>query len=251
MEQPQYLAMYNMERDHWWFRGRRKILHSCLKTHSPVKRNNALDIGCGTGFNAALLSNFAKKVAGLDFSDTALELARKSNPNLTLIKGAFPDYKTGEKYEMITLLDVLEHIDDDARAIKRVEELLAPGGIALITIPAYKFLWTEHDALLHHKRRYTKADVLNLISKNTCLSVKKVSYFNAFMFFPILFFRFIRKVFRLKEGNSDFFMLPKPLNNILEKIFSWEAQALQFINFPFGVSIMVLLKKESASTKES
>ena len=75
MERAEYIKMYNLERDHWWFRGRRKIISECLKSVCSQKVERALDIGCGTGFNAAILRNFAKEVSGLDFSDTALELA--------------------------------------------------------------------------------------------------------------------------------------------------------------------------------
>ncbi|OGF64228.1 hypothetical protein A2661_00590 [Candidatus Giovannonibacteria bacterium RIFCSPHIGHO2_01_FULL_45_24] len=248
MERAQYIELYNTEKDHWWFRGRRRIISECLRLFCPQKVERALDIGCGTGFNAVLLGNFSKNVFGLDFSDVAADLAKKLNPDFTLIKGEFPEIKLDEQYNVITLLDVLEHIEDDVAALKRIEELLAPGGLALITVPAFDFLWTEHDKLLHHKRRYAKPGLMSLIRSRTNLTIKKISYFNAFMFLPILVFRYLRRAFNLGEGESDFFMLPKPLNYALEKIFSLEAKILRLANFPFGVSIICVLQKPARSS---
>lgn len=245
MEIAQYYEMYNTEEHHWWFRARRKIIHETLKLFCTNKKERALDIGCGTGFNAAILENFASEVSGLDFSDTALELARKLSPRIILIKGDFLEFKPAQKYNIITLLDVLEHIEDDAAALRRIEDILEPGGVALITVPAFSFLWTEHDNLLHHKRRYTKKELINLIRSGTNLDIKKISYFNTLMFAPILAFRFVRKIFNLGEGESDFFMPQKPINYAFEKIFSLEAPALRWINFPFGVSIICALKKRT------
>ena len=243
MERGQYLEIYNIERNHWWFRGRRKIIESCLKSFLPNKVANALDVGCGTGFNMILLENFAEKVSGLDKSEVAIRLAKKLNPKLNLIKGSFPEFVTGQQYDIITLLDVLEHIEDDSTALKRIEELLLPGGIALITVPAFSFLWTNYDRLLHHKRRYTKKMLKKLIVSRTSLLIKKMSYFNTLMFLPILIFRALRKVFNLNKDSSDLFILPRPLNSLFEKIFSLESFILRWANFPFGVSILLVLRK--------
>ncbi|QQG42859.1 MAG: class I SAM-dependent methyltransferase [Candidatus Giovannonibacteria bacterium] len=248
MERAQYIELYNTEKDHWWFRGRRKIISECLRLFCAQKVERALDIGCGTGFNAALLGNFSKNIFGLDFSDVAADLAKKLNPDFTLIKGEFPKIHLHEQYNIVTLLDVLEHIENDGAALKQIEELLAPGGLALITVPAFDFLWTEHDKLLHHKRRYTKTGLRDMIRSNTNLAINKLSYFNFFMFAPIFGFRALRKILNLNEGESDFFMLPKPLNYALEKIFSLEARALRLINFPFGVSVICVLQKPARSS---
>ncbi|OGF90510.1 hypothetical protein A3I27_02490 [Candidatus Giovannonibacteria bacterium RIFCSPLOWO2_02_FULL_43_11b] len=243
MERAQYIEIYNIEKYHWWFRGRRKVISECLKLFCPEKVEKALDIGCGTGFNATLLGNFAKNVFGLDSSDIAIDLANKLNPNFTLILGEFPRIELREKYDIIAMLDVLEHLEDDSAALKKIEEQLKPGGLALITVPAFSFLWTEHDNLLHHKRRYTKAGLRARILFDTNLIIKKLSYFNLLMFPVIFVFRFLRKIFNFNEGESDFFILPRILNNSLEKIFSLEANILRWIDLPFGVSIICVLQK--------
>lgn len=243
MEKKLFKEINDIEFGHWWFRGRRKVISNMLRFLVGEKKKTALDIGFGTGLNSKLLGEFSETVSGLDLSEEAILFAKQNNPDLKVFKGEFPLYNFDRSYDIIILLDVLEHIQDDARAIRKIEELLNNGGIALLTVPALQMLWTEHDVLLHHYRRYTKKELQNLILNSSDLIIEKISYFNTFLFFPILSYRFLRKAFGLGKGASDFFMAPTMLNALLSYIFSLESYLLRFANFPIGVSLICVVRR--------
>jgi len=243
MEKKLFKEIDDIELNHWWFKGRRKIIGGILKSFVRSKKDSALDIGFGTGSNANLLKEHSLRVFGLDPAYEAIEFSKKRNPGTTVFHGSFPEYNFGRKYDLVTLFDVLEHIKDDAGAVKQLEKLMNKNGVALITVPALTSLWTEHDVLLHHYRRYTKEGLKNLISNNTGLTIEKISYFNSFLFFPIFIFRSLRRVFNLGEGSSDFFTVPAVFNKLFYGIFSLESHLLKFLNLPVGVSLVCVVKK--------
>lgn len=243
MDTSLYQQFYQLEKSHWWFRGRRNIITSILSSCVPDKVESALDIGCGTGFNAALLKKFAEKITGVESSDEAITFAEKVGISFPLIKGEFPLVVIKEQYDLISLLDVLEHIDDERQAAQEIERLLKPGGIAVITVPAFPFLWSEHDTLAHHKRRYTQRTLMSLFAAETQCIIEKMSYYNFFLFLPIVTFRFMRRIIGLKKGESDIFSVPHMLNEILYSVFSWEHLLIRHLNFPIGISLICVVRK--------
>ncbi len=246
MERALYDELYRTEEDHWWFRGRRSVIRSVLKKIPRSQGETALDVGCGTGLNTEILNTLGFSAEGLEFSEDAIGLARLRSPNMTLRKGSFPDVDLGGKrYNLITLFDVLEHIEDDAGALRVAHSLLQSGGYLLLTVPAFTFLWTEHDALAHHQRRYRKKDLLKKL-KDAGFHITYFSYFNFFLFFPIAFVRVIKKILHISSGKSDFALTPPWLNVLLTKIFSVEGVFLQNVSFPLGVSIIALARKSDS-----
>lgn len=243
MDSSLYRQFYQLEKSHWWFRGRRDIIASVLLPYVRQKVASALDIGFGTGFNAVLLQNFAEKITGLESSDEAIALARAAGASFPIIKGEFPAVVINEQYDLVSLLDVLEHIDDDRQAVREIERLLKPGGIAVITVPAFSFLWSEHDTLAHHKRRYTRRKLTSLVAAETKLVIEKTSYYNFFLFFPIVMFRFMRRIMGLKKGESDVFPVPRMLNKLLYIIFSFESRLIPWMSLPVGISLISVVRK--------
>ncbi|OHA00756.1 MAG: hypothetical protein A3H71_01795 [Candidatus Sungbacteria bacterium RIFCSPLOWO2_02_FULL_48_13b] len=246
MDRRLYQELYELEEVHWWFRGRRRIIRAFLKLALARKVRQALDIGAGTGGNLPMLAEFAEIVEASEDSDEAIALARRRAPAIQIEKKFFPGGSYEGQYNLVTLFDVLEHISDDGAALLKLESMLAPEGIALLTVPALPFLWTVHDELAHHQRRYTKKSLKKLIAGNTKLKIVRLSYFNSFLFLPIVLVRTVRKLLRFGEGSSDFFMLPAPLNNLLATLFSSEAGILKTFDLPIGVSLVCLLQKVDA-----
>ena len=145
------------------------------------------------------------------------------------------------KYDLIFLTDVIEHIEDDKNQMKNIVNYLKDEGHLLITVPAYQFLFSEKDKMLHHFRRYSKKTILNILPDNS--KVEKISYFNFFLFFPIaiaiLFFKFFKIQFIDEVEKTP----NKIVNYLMYKIFSLEKKFLNWISFPFGISIILLVKK--------
>ena len=145
------------------------------------------------------------------------------------------------EFDLITALDVIEHIDDDEQSLKVIQSLLSEKGTAIITVPAYMFLWSHFDELNEHKRRYTLSELQTKI-KNAGLKIEKISYYNTLLF-PIAYL--VRKLNNLlgRDGASDIDMPGETVNTILRKIFTSEKSLLRYFNLPFGVSILAVVKK--------
>ncbi len=244
MEKSLYKDYERLEETHWWFTGRQKIIAKMLK-HKTIPRHvdRALDIGCGTGFCTSLVSQIADSVWCVEMADEMIGILRQKNKNLNVIKGEWPDVQIDQKFSLVTLFDSLEHIKDDRVALKKIESVLEPDGVMMVTVPAYKFLWSEHDAISHHQRRYTKRQMRAAISEATGLTIVKMTYFNTFFFFPIALFRLIKNLFGVRTSGSDVFAMPTILNSAMGWLFGLEGRLLPWISFPFGTSLLCIAKK--------
>ncbi len=232
----------HVEGFHWWFSVRRKLLKSILSSLSLPLDSLALDIGCGTGSNFRLLRKEGLSVIGLDHSLYALSLA-KMNTQDPFINGDLNRLPIrSESIGLIIAMDILEHLEDDRNGIRECFQALKRGGVLILTVPAFRWLWGIQDLVTHHKRRYTRKEILNQLTLEG-FQVLKSSYFNFFLFFPILLARRITHVLGLKIRSENEINSPL-LNSLLERIFSLEPYLLKYFRFPFGVSIFCIARKE-------
>jgi SAM-dependent methyltransferase len=243
MENKLYQELCDLEERHWWFVGRRRIIFDLINREIPEVLSRALDIGCGTGFNAELLRSRAKEVWGLEASGEMAEEAGKRAPGVVVVEGVFPEARIGLQFNLITLFDVLEHLEDDRAALEKIHSLLEPGGYAVFTVPAFSFLWSEHDDLAHHKRRYAMPE-LNRLLDAAGFSIQRLTYFNTFLFAPIWLLRRARRIAEFRRGSSDFFIAPSAINRILASFFGAERFFLRRMDFPFGVSLFAVARKK-------
>ncbi len=242
MKQFIYEQYIDFKDKHWWFVARRKILDKIIRSFFNKSKDNAyiLEVGCASGGNFGLLSKFGKLFA-LEMNDLSIEYAKKRN--LAVVKkGILPhNIPFNKKFDLIAAFDVIEHIDDDLSAVKELVNRLNNNGIIVITVPAFKFLWGSHDVVAEHKRRYNKKMLLKL-ANNTGLNVLYVSYFNFFLFPIIAGIRFFYKLIK-RKNKSDNVLPSNFINNLLIKIFAAERFFLPKIKFPFGVSLVLVAKK--------
>jgi len=196
------------------------ILDLISKSKNLTKSLSILDIGCGSGLMLNSLTEYGN-VSGMDASDEAIVFSRKIFKGIVK-KGSLP-YKvpyTQDSFDLITALDVIEHIDDDIEALRSIRLLMKSNGSLIVTVPAYMFLWSEHDVLNEHKRRYTVKDLKEKFQLSG-FEIEKITYFNTFLFIPIALIRGIN--FLLKRNSKTDVELPHPfVNFILKKIFSFE-----------------------------
>jgi ubiquinone/menaquinone biosynthesis C-methylase UbiE len=235
MNEEEYERMFLLEDFYWWFKGRRKIVLSAMK---GIEARNILDVGCGTGGNLTLFNGF---VVGLDISPQALELARKRKPDAVLCRGEAENLPfKDESFDLVLALDLLEHLPDDIKGLSEMYRVLKKGGNALITVPAYRFLWSEHDEALHHFRRYSKGELKGKMEK-VGFKIKFLSHAIVLPFFPIALFRLLQRFTRKanRKPKTSLIILPPLLNKILYRILLGEAKLIEKgISFPFGVSII-------------
>ena len=247
MEKEAYDFMISMESDHFWSKTRRNIISKVLFTflkNKNTKTLSVLEIGCGSGFNINYFKDNFKEFDGCEFNLDMLEIAKQNNPQSNITQGGLPfDLKIDKKYDVIFLLDVLEHIQDDENSLIEIKKLLNPNGILIITVPALQMLWSIHDVANHHFRRYNVKTLKNLCKKSN-LTIKYISYFNFLLFPLILVQRFVYKLTKQSSLNETKFK-----NNIFNKllyfIFNLESKLLPKIKLPYGSSIIVVIANEN------
>jgi SAM-dependent methyltransferase len=246
MEPSHYLQMFESEDRHWWFVSRRRIIASLLKSRLTKEEDRSvLELGCGTGGNLRLLSGFGTVSATeMDARARAMAQGRGICP---VQDGALPDRIPFERsFDLICLLDVLEHVEDDLAALRSIAARLASSGNLLLTVPAYRFLWSKLDVDSHHKRRYTRRQLIGLL-KDAGLKPVYASYFNTLLFPLILLVR-LGNLLGLTAYGTDDTVPPKLVNVVMRSIFSLERLLIPRIGLPFGVSIVVMARKASAKT---
>jgi len=243
MESAEYKRMRAFEEFYWWHVGRRNIVERILR-RILGKQASILEIGCGTGGNLKLLGKFGQ-VTGLDPSKEALDFCRSQGFS-NVVEGSAEDSKLpSESFDVLVALDVLEHIEDDARAFRECFRLLRDDGYLLITVPAFPFLWSEHDEALHHKRRYRRVEIKQKMEA-AGFEITRLSYLIMFPFPLIVVYRFLRRWMRGdKQKRTSYVLLPGWLNRLLIVALQCEGILLSYMNLPFGTSIICVAQKKN------
>ncbi|MCM8795546.1 MAG: class I SAM-dependent methyltransferase [Candidatus Omnitrophica bacterium] len=230
-----------LENFYWWFIARRELAISLLRKYIKKLNLRILDVGCGTGMFMKELVRFGK-VVGVDKSYYSIQLCHKKGFNSVYQEDISNMHFPSETFDLVTALDVLEHIEDDERAISEIFRVLKNNGIFLLTVPANNSLWSYHDIALNHKRRYTFSELKDkLISIG--FEVKRISYCIFFLFLPIFIFRMFQRYF-LHIHHTTLITFPKLINFLLLLTLRLENTLLKKgIDFPFGVSLVCVARK--------
>ena len=246
MEQQVYAELNDLEDKHWWFCARRKYIRSAIqKIFSGKEHLEFCEIGSGTGGNLAMLSEFAT-VDAVEMNTEARRIItdEKSAKLRAIYDGYLPDGLTlNKQYNGVFILDVLEHVKNDSNALIRIRELVTPNGYLIATVPAYQWLWSEHDVANHHKRRYTIANI-NSVVESAGFEVIYKSYFNTVLFPLAVLSRLWSRIKRIdhKQAESSLKMPSSILNSALLWIFGLESKWAGRLCIPFGLSIIVIAK---------
>ncbi len=237
MDRAVFERMRAIDSEHWWFVARRRIVGTLVEKFASKKPMRLLEIGCGTGSNLAMLQEFGT-VDAVEPDDAARAIAA-ARSNIAVQGGFLPHEVTlpDATYDMILLLDVLEHIGDDLGTLQMLRGKLAPGGRLLITVPSAPWMWSGHDVEHHHHRRYTAAQLSDVLEK-AGFTVRHRTHYNTMLYGPIAAARLIGKM-RRHEGGDD--AMPSPLiNKLLAGIFGSEAAWVGWARMPFGVSLAAI-----------
>ena len=244
MQAHTYAIMREVEDTHWWFAGRRRIIASWVERvcrDIGKRRARILDVGCGTGANLQMLSEFGV-AEGVDVSTEALDFCRARGLGRVRQGAAEALPYEDAQFDLVTGLDVVEHLDDDVVGLSEMRRVLRPGGRALLFVPAFMFLWGVQDDVSHHRRRYTLPELKKRLQE-AGLTVERASYANITFFAPILLGRVLMRVTGLRPASENNINIGA-LNGLLGRVLGAESWWLRRMNFPFGVSAICVARRD-------
>lgn len=242
MDRNVYLRMSKQDSAHWWFVARRQILADQIAQLRLPSDARLLEAGCGPGGNLRMLARFGKLDA-FEMDAEARKIAAQRG-GIDVAEGVLPDdiRCAAASYDLVAAFDVVEHIERDRESVKAMAGLLSPGGRLIITVPAYQWLWSEHDERHHHWRRYRRSEIRALVEE-AGLKIEKLSNFNTILFPLIIAVRFLKRITGQADVPDD--RMPGPLvNGLLRRLFAAERFWLRIASFPVGVSILCIARKE-------
>ncbi len=247
MQSEQYKYMFEAEDKHWWYKGNHENFIGILQREHILKNGiKVLDAGCGTGRWLQILKNTAEIIElGIDNNENAIEYsATRGNLNLMLadINNQIPD---SYSFDLVTAFDVIYHRDvDDNRAINNFNNYLKNDGHLLLTVPAFNFLQSKHDQVVHTKKRYTKREI-RLLLENNGFEIIRITYCVSLLFPIAVIKRLIDKTYHSDEVSHNEIKLPNRIfNHILLSIMRFENFCLRYASFPFGLSVLALARKK-------
>ncbi len=248
MNSSEYAKLAAFEETYWWHVGRRSIVSRQLaRLNKNFRSPQILNVGGGTGGTVRLLTEHGH-VLNIDQSEEAVDRLRRNGYEAFCMDGKRTSFRN-EQFDLLTALDVLEHIEEDADALAEWHRVLKPGGHLLLTVPAYQWLWSGHDVSLGHFRRYTACQLRQRVEQ-AGFQVQKCTYAIVFSFPLIAAFRLYQKLFRPYVQASSYIELPNGLNAFFILLLRMEGFLLQRCKFPFGTSVLLIAHKVGAKKRE-
>ncbi|HEX8668424.1 MAG TPA: class I SAM-dependent methyltransferase [Allosphingosinicella sp.] len=239
MERVVYDRMAEFADRHWWYRARREVLATLIETRIRLPDGaRLLEIGCGTGPNLDMLRRFgALDAVEIDPAARAIASDRLGHPVMDAPLPELPGVADGA-YDLVCLLDVLEHVDEDREALVSIRGKLKARGRLLVAVPAHPWMWSGHDRVNHHKRRYTKRS-LSAVVAAAGLKLEMMSYLNCLLFPVAVAARLAQRVTRKEDDSGD--TLPAAaLNRLFETVFRLERYAIGRVPLPPGLSLVAI-----------
>jgi SAM-dependent methyltransferase len=242
MELEYELQTHRAEDRHWWYQGRRRVLERAIAQLELPEQADILDAGCGSGRNMVELARRGT-VTGVELSDTSAELARARGVG-TVLEGSVMDMPFDDaSFDLTVSLDVIEHLEDDVGALRELRRVTRPGGALLVTVPAYQWLWSGHDEINHHHRRYNRRTLL-AAAESAGWQAQRSIHFNSLLL-PIAIL--LRALERFKSSTTksslDLWIPPAPLNWALRQPLQLEAMVIGHGgSIPAGLSLLAVFR---------
>lgn len=247
MDRSTYGQMREVEDRHWWFSARREIVREVLKSLPLPAEPRILEAGCGTGGNLALLAQHGR-ITAFEPDSIAAAMARDRAIG-PVLDGSLPDRVPSfeNPFDLIVLLDVLEHIGDDVSTLRALRKNLAKGGYLVLTVPANQFLWSEHDVTHQHKRRYAAKSLADVMTRSGFV-VRQLTYYNTLLFPVIAAVRLVERLLKLRQSIEPLRVPAAFINAALRTLFSSERHLVTRGRLPFGVSLLAFAQAAEPPT---
>ncbi len=242
MDRDYELQTHGAEDRHWWYRGRRIVLARAIADLQLPRPARILDAGCGSGRNMVELAQRGT-VTGVELSTTSVSLARGRNVG-DVIEGSVLEMPfDADSFELAVSLDVIEHLSDDLDALRELRRVVSPGGSLLVTVPAYQWLWSGHDEINHHHRRYTRRS-LQRVAEQAGWKQTRTTYFNSLLLPVAILLRALDRLStKTTESSLDLWVPPEPLNWLLERPLVLEAALIgRGGRIPAGLSLLAVYR---------
>ena len=242
MDRDYELQTHQAEDRHWWYRGRRTVLDVVVAGLGLSEPARILDAGCGSGRNMVELARHGSGT-GIELSETSVALARDRGAG-EVVAGSILEMPFAEdSFNLAVSLDVIEHLEDDLAALRELRRVVAPGGSLLVTVPAYQWLWSGHDEINHHHRRYTRRS-LQRVAEQAGWHQTRTTYFNSLLLPVAIVLRVLDKVnTKTTESSLDLWVPPEPLNWVLERPLALEAALIERGGrIPAGLSLLAVFR---------
>jgi 2-polyprenyl-3-methyl-5-hydroxy-6-metoxy-1,4-benzoquinol methylase len=248
-----YTTYFAVEKNHWLMKVRRKITLDQLARVAQISvgvsentNKRVLDFGAGSGVLVHELAQGGVESYGVDTSEEAVAYGTAHGVlHLSVLTPHAPLQFPDEYFDCVIAMDVLEHVRDEQGVLSELKRVLKPGGTLVITVPAYMFLWGRQDEVSHHFRRYSLGRLIEVLCTSGGWTIVKRSYFNTLLFPLVALVRVGSWMLNRTHHGSDFDLNNRVLNGVCYGIFSFERHILKHINFPFGVSALLVAKKDA------
>jgi SAM-dependent methyltransferase len=234
------LQTHRAEDRHWWYAGRRRVLDVVLRGLALPPAARLLDAGCGSGRNMVDLQEFGH-VTGIELSPPSVQAARAREVG-EVVEGSVLEMPFEDaSFQLAVSLDVIEHLEDDVGALRELRRVVAPGGRLLVTVPAYQWLWSRHDVVNHHHRRYSRGSLVGA-AEAAGWQAQRTTHFNAFLLPLAVGMRALEPLDRRQHGGSlDLWIPPGPLNWGLQQPLNFESRLIgRGLRIPAGLSLLAL-----------
>jgi len=243
MQAHHYPLVYEVEETHWWYVGRRRIIRSLVERICTTLDNSnprILDVGCGTGANLKVLAEYGP-AEGVDISPQAIDFCRERGLDLVKLGAVEHLPYESSSFELVTALDVVEHLDDDVAGLREIRRVLRSDGRLLLFVPAFMFLWGVQDDVSNHRRRYTLPGLLRAVEA-AGFSIEWASYANISFFLPVLLVRSVMRWLGLRAA-TEYGINISPMNRPFSSLFAAERFILKRGRLPFGVSAVCIARR--------
>jgi SAM-dependent methyltransferase len=243
MDRDYELQTHRAEDRHWWYRGRRNVLERVIDDLQLPQQARILDAGCGSGRNMVDLAHHGS-VTGIELSQMSVQLARERDSG-EVVEGSVLEMPFADSsFELAASLDVIEHLQDDLTALSELRRVVAPGGALLVTVPAYQWLWSGHDEINHHHRRYTRSSLLQ-VAQQAGWEPVRTTYFNSLLLPAAITLRVLDRFSSSKttESSLDLWVPPTAFNWLLERPLALEAAMIsRGGRIPAGLSLLAVFR---------
>ena len=245
MNTAEFDRMFAIEETHWWYRGRRALVRHALDTHAGASRPlTILDVACATGMSFRFLDDYGP-IRGIDISEETIRLCGQRGIDRIVRADAMSLPFLEGSYDVVLALDAFEHFEDDVSAMAEVFRVLRPGGLLVVTVPAFMALWSPHDEAYHHHRRYRRPQLRGRL-ESVGFVTERMSYTTLSLFPPVWALRRLRalKPTSVDEAESDFSLkLPRPVEWLADLVTRTELAVEKRVDLPFGVSLFGAMRK--------